>query len=127
MRHRCQLVLLIGSLCGVFPVLAIAGNWGQFRGPNAAGRAERDEKLPDAVGPETNVIWKREFPAGHSSPAIFGDRLYLTAERDDQLLTICLDRQTGRELWQAAAPHAVLEKIHDTASHATPSPATDGK
>ena len=37
-----------------------------------------------------------------------------------------IDRQTGAVLWQAEAPHAVLEEVHTTASLATPSPATDG-
>jgi outer membrane protein assembly factor BamB len=103
-----------------------AGNWPQFRGPNAGGRAERDERLPDQIGPATNVVWKTALPKGHSSPALFGDRIYLTAERDNALLTIGLDRKSGRVLWEAEAPHDVLEEIHATASHATPSPATDG-
>ncbi|MBI3866863.1 MAG: PQQ-binding-like beta-propeller repeat protein [Planctomycetia bacterium] len=107
--------------------LALAGNWGQFRGPNASGRAEREDRLPDEVGPETNVVWKVELPGGHSSPVIFGDRIYLTGKNDDGLRTYCLDRETGKVRWQAPALHKVLEEIHKTASYATPTPATDGK
>ena len=110
-------------ICGV---TVEAGDWPQFRGPNAAGRAEREERLPDEIGPSTNVIWKTELPKGHSSPAIFGDRIYITAERGEQLFTIGLDRNSGRVLWEAEAPHEGLEAIHATGSHATPSPATDG-
>ncbi len=122
-RNFCIAILAGVSLCAA-PLTA--GNWPQFRGPNASGRAERDQRLPDQIGPATNVIWKTALPKGHSSPAIFGDRIYLTAERDERLLTIGLDRQSGRVLWEAEAPHEVLEEIHATASHATPSPATDG-
>src|ERR1041385_8184720 len=82
-----------------------AGNWAQFRGPNATGLAERDEPLPGEVGPTTNVLWKTALPKGHSSPAIFGNRIYLTGQDDGKLLTIALDRQTGEVLWQAEAPH----------------------
>lgn len=103
-----------------------AGNWAQFRGPNASGRPELDAPLPDAIGPTTNVVWKVALPKGHSSPAIFGKRIYVTAERDNKLFTIALDRQTGEKVWEAEAPHEMLEEIHAAASHATPSPATDG-
>jgi outer membrane protein assembly factor BamB len=127
MNRTWMIAALTGALLFAIVPLLHAGNWGQFRGPNATGKAERDDKLPDEIGPEQNVIWKRELLGGHSSPAIFGDRIYLTAEDKDKLLTLCLDRQTGRQLWQAEAPHAELEKIHETASHVTPTPATDGK
>jgi len=103
-----------------------AGNWPQFRGPNASGRAERDEPLPDQIGPDTNVVWKTALPPGHSSPAIFGDRIYVTADREGTLLTMALDRASGELLWQTEAPHETLEDIHNTGSRATPSPATDG-
>src|SRR4029079_7722955 len=66
------------------------------------------------------------LPKGHSSPAIFGDRIYVTGENEEQLLTICLDRRTGQVLWQGGAAESALEEVHNDASHATPSPATDG-
>jgi outer membrane protein assembly factor BamB len=127
MTRTCVTAALVGGLVASLAIPASAGNWNQFRGPNASGRAEREDRLPDEIGPETNVLWKTALPGGHSSPAIFGDRIYLTAAQDDQLLTLCLDRATGKEIWRTEVPHAVLEKVHETASHATPSPATDGK
>src|SRR5262245_47912134 len=127
MRHPLQRSFLTCLLAATIMSPLSAGNWAQFRGPNATGLAERDEPLPKAVGPATNVLWKAALPKGHSSPAIFGNRIYLTGEDDGKLLTIALDRQTGAVLWQAEAPHETLEEVHATASHATPSPATDGK
>src|SRR5206468_3094434 len=55
--------------------------WPQFRGPNGTGRAASDAPLPAQIGPETNVLWKADVPPGHSSPVVFGDRVYLTAAR----------------------------------------------
>ena len=127
MRQLLRSTVLAGAcLCTVAASLP-AGNWAQFRGPNATGRAERDEPLPDQIGPETNMLWKAALPKGHSSPAIFGDRIYVTGEIENQLVTISLDRATGSVLWQTEAPHEALEVVHDTGSHATPSPATDGE
>jgi outer membrane protein assembly factor BamB len=127
MNRGLRLACVGAFLLGLTASPVSAGNWPQFRGPNASGRAEQDAPLPDQVGPETNVVWKTVLPKGHSSPAIFGDRIYLTAERGETLLTIALDRQSGAVVWEAEAPHDALEEVHNTASHATPSPATDGK
>jgi len=101
-----------------------AADWPQFRGPNAVGVAE-GAKLPDKIGPDQNMIWKIELPPGHSSPVVVGNRIYLTAFGDKKLLTIALDRETGRQLWQDESPYKALEKIHTIGSYAQPSPAAD--
>ncbi len=106
---------------------AFAGNWPQFRGPLGAGRAADIAKLPADIGPDSHVAWKTPLPPGHSSPVVFGDRIYVTGVRDDRLVTIGLDRRTGKELWAAAAPHETLEEIHRIGSHAQCTPATDGE
>jgi outer membrane protein assembly factor BamB len=109
----------------VFSANANADNWPQFRGPNASGRAARERPLPTAISLDKS-IWKTELPPGHSSPAIFGDRIYVTAERDKKLWTICLNRTTGDMIWEAEAKHETLEPIHNIGSHAQASPAADG-
>lgn len=126
MRFATTCVSLSALLyCLVSP--AAAEDWPQFRGRNSSGRATTTDPLPTEIGPETNVLWKTALPPGHSSPAIVGDRIYLTAVRDEQLLTLCLDRGDGRLLWEAIAPHETLESIHGIGSYAQPSPAADGE
>ncbi len=103
-------------------------SWKQFRGNDGTARSLSPEKLPDQLDPAKNLAWKAALPPGHSSPIVVGDRIFLTAIRDDdQLLTIGLERTTGRILWIAVAPHKELEKIHRIGSHAQPTPATDGE
>ncbi len=104
-----------------------AAVWPQFRGPGSAGRPVVDAPLPEKIDPASNVVWKVELPPGHSSPAIHGDRLYLTAVRDNRLLTLGIDRGTGAVLWEQEAPHEKLEDLHSIGSYAQSSPATDGK
>jgi outer membrane protein assembly factor BamB len=104
-----------------------ASDWPQFRGPNCSGLAAPDAKLPTAIGPNSSVLWKTAVPPGHSSPVVVGDRAYLTAVQDGKLLTLALDRQDGKVLWQAEAPHRGLEKVHRIGSHAQSSPAADGE
>jgi len=49
--------------------------------------------------PEENVLWKTEVGAGHSSPIVVGGRVLVTSEPD---VLVCLDAETGRELWRKA-------------------------
>jgi outer membrane protein assembly factor BamB len=104
-----------------------ADDWPQFRGPNCSGRAADGLPLPAAIGPDKNVVWKAELPPGHSSPVVVGDRVYVTAVRDKKLLTMALDRRTGKALWEAEAPCQALEKVHQIGSHAQPTPAADAE
>jgi len=103
--------------------------WPQFRGRNASGLAATAHALPTKIGPDTNnIVWKTELPPGHSSPVVFGDRIYVTGIRDEKkLVTIGLDRATGKVLWEKEAPYEKLEKIHGVGSHAQSSPVTDGE
>ncbi len=123
---RC--VVLPGLIfCAAVVSQSRAAEWPQFRGRNCSGLAEANDKLPAEIGPEINVIWKTALPPGHSSPVVFGKQIFLTAVRDQQLLTMALERSTGKILWEAEAPHEKLEAIHRIGSYAQPSPATDGE
>lgn len=103
-----------------------AAVWPQFHGPAGGGHPLIDRPLPEAITPETGVVWKTPLPPGHSSPVIDGDRIYLTAEREDCLLTMAIDRATGEVLWEREAPHGELEDIHRIGSHAQSSCAVGG-
>lgn len=71
------LVLSVGVLALV-PVGSIAGNWPQFRGPG--GDAVVTESFPQEWSAETNVRWRIDNPGeGWSAPAVWGDRVFLTA------------------------------------------------
>jgi outer membrane protein assembly factor BamB len=99
--------------------------WSRFRGPNGSG-ISTSTRLPSEFGPDTNVVWKTELPFGHSSPALTRERIFLTAARGEKLVTICLDRRSGKILWEREAPRARAEKLDTRNGPAGPTPATDG-
>lgn len=103
--------------------------WPQFHGPGGNGVAAASSKVPREFGPSTNVLWKTPLPRGHSSPCIWGNRIYVTGcEADSKNLeTICLDRVTGKVLWRAGVPLEHQEPIHELNSAASSTPATDGE
>jgi len=54
-------------------------NWPQWRGPTGMGISTETE-LPLTWSDEENVLWKTPIEGkGHSSPIIWGDRVFLTA------------------------------------------------
>ena len=101
-------------------------SWSRFRGPNGSG-ISASRGLPSALGPDTNVVWKTALPFGHSSPALTRDRIFLTAARGAQLVTICLDRHTGARLWEREAPRPRVESLDPRNGPAGPTPASDGR
>jgi outer membrane protein assembly factor BamB len=115
----------VATLCLAAPVLR-AADWPRFRGPNGSGVAESGG-LPVEIGPERNVVWKTALPTGHSSPVLLGDRIFLTAADGDRLLTICLRRADGRELWRAEAPRARKEALDRRNGPASASPVADAR
>jgi outer membrane protein assembly factor BamB len=128
---KCRSVRVLPILIGFVFILSGsrvgAENWPQFRGANASGVSRESTPLPADIGPDRHVVWKLPVGRGHSSPVVFGDRVYLTSLRDKQLLTLAIDVVSGEITWEAAAEYAKLESVHRIGSHATPSCATDGE
>jgi outer membrane protein assembly factor BamB len=130
-----------------------AAHWPSFRGPHATGIAE-GFALPTTwdVPSSKEVSWKTPLPGlGHSSPVIWGDRVFVTTAiggtadpelkvgmygdvtpAEDQTVhqfkVLALDRRTGAILWERTAHQGVPRtKRHPKSSHANATPATDGR
>jgi outer membrane protein assembly factor BamB len=127
MRRRIGLAWIALLAAMPFAPDVRASDWPQFRGSNCSGRAAGDTRLPVKIGPNTGVLWKKALPPGHSSPIVVGGRVYLTAVRQKRLLTLALDREDGKVLWEAEAPARMLEQVHRIGSHAQSTPAADGE
>lgn len=102
------------------------GWWPQFRGVDGQGLAE-GQRPPVEFGEEKKLLWKVELGPGHSSPCIWGDKVFLTSFEEGRLWTIGLDRKEGRILWRQAAPAQRLARGSGANSPATPTPACDGQ
>lgn len=108
---------------------ASADNWPCWRGPNGDGSCSEAD-VPLRWSEKENVTWKTEIPGeGHASPIVWGDRVFtVTALLDskDRLL-VCLDRRTGRILWQHTVVTTPIEQKHRLNRYASSTPATDGE
>jgi outer membrane protein assembly factor BamB len=145
-----------GILCYLaFLILGLSAgaetNWPSFHGPGAIGVAEGPTVASWNVEKSENIRWKTPIPGlGHSSPIIWGDRLFVTAavnpkkpaelkvglygdptSSDDvdaqQWKVFCLSKKTGEILWeQTAHEGSPRQKRHPKATHANCTMATDG-
>jgi outer membrane protein assembly factor BamB len=104
--------------------------WTHWRGPSGQGYAD-DDRVPLEWGEDKNVLWKTKLPGqGHSSPIIWGDRIFLTGSSDggSERSVFCVRRSDGKVLWkQTAAKDLGRERTHAWNGHASASCATDGK
>jgi outer membrane protein assembly factor BamB len=125
--HTCLLVLGITALAAQSK--ALGENWPGWRGPRGDGTS-LETRVPTKWSGTDNVAWKTPLPGiGHSSPVVWGDRIFLTtaiAETKDRAL-LCLDRKTGRLLWQKTVLQAPWEAKHGENSYASSTPVTDGE
>lgn len=111
--------------------LASAEDWPGWRGPRGDGTS-LEQNTPQHWNGETgeNIAWKARIPGvGHSSPIIWGDRVFVASclEEEQDRVLICLDRRDGKILWQQTVLEAPLEKHHKLNSRASGTPVTDGQ
>jgi outer membrane protein assembly factor BamB len=142
----CLLLCLLTSA-------ARAQNWPQFRGPAAAGVVEgRATPVRWDAERSVNIRWKVPIPGlAHSSPVVWGNKVFVTTavsvnpkeetrfglygdvapvkeESKHTWKVYCLDKQTGKILWERTAYEGVPKvKRHPKATHASSTPAVDGK
>jgi outer membrane protein assembly factor BamB len=107
-----------------------ANDWPQWRGPKADGVAE-GQRLPLRWSQTENVRWSVKLPGwGTSSPVIYGNRLFVTSEVEQggrkSLLTICFDRDTGKELWRHDFGLGINQRTHEKSNLAANTPAVTG-
>ena len=113
----------------IFASVASAADWPAWRGLRGDGISDEAD-VPTRWSKTENVAWTAPIPGkGHSSPIVFGDRVFVTTclEEEQRHVLVCLDRLTGRQLWEQSTPARLQEKIHRRNSHASSTPATDGK
>jgi outer membrane protein assembly factor BamB len=122
---RC--LLTVPLLAALAAVPASAENWPQWRGPKNDGHSP-EKGIPAEFGPDKNLVWK--FPMasfGSSTPCVWGDRIFLTAQEGTDAFLICVGTD-GKERWRKQMGSGPPSgKADEGANLATPSPSTDGK
>lgn len=105
-----------------------AGDWPWWRGPTFDGKAAGSPPLTWSA--RENVRWRTPIPGrGHASPVVCGDAVYLATadEKAEEIRLLALDRTTGRVRWDTRLHQGGFLHRHQKNSHASATPACDGK
>jgi outer membrane protein assembly factor BamB len=105
--------------------LSAAEDWTRFRGPNGSG-VSKDTGFPAGFSKDKNLQWRTPVRAGKSSPVLTDKHVFLTAAEDGKLFTQCLDRKTGKLLWERFIDQPRTEQVNALNHSAALSPVTDG-
>lgn len=133
----CMLVLMLRGP-------AAGADWPQFRGPNGAGIAASDAQPATVWSDAQGIQWKTNLPGpGSSSPIVWGQRIFVTCytgygaggdggtPEQLQRHLLCLDRQTGKILWEqkvaAELPEDSFRGYLTEHGYASSTPVTDGE
>ena len=97
--------------------------WPQFRGPGGQGIATAAN--PPLIVAKSNAAWAVELAPGHSSPVVWGNKIFLTCFQDKKLDCRAYDRKNGKLLWARAVPAEEIEPTHPFSNPAAPTPAVN--
>ena len=120
-----RLVVLFFFVAG----LIRAENWPGWRGPSGDG-ISAGKGIPTKWSSKENIAWRIAVRGeGHSSPIVWGDKVFLTSsltEKNKRIL-LCIDRLSGQTVWQRDVVQSPPETVHRLNSRASGTPATDGR
>ena len=105
---------------------ASANDWPCWRGPNANSVAD-GRNVPSQWSQTNNIRWSLRLPGwGTSSPVVYGNRVFVTSQVEEDgtksLLTLCFDRETGKELWRHDFGLGVDQSTHKKSNLAVNTP-----
>lgn len=106
---------------------ANAENWPQWRGPSWNGSSP-ERNLPATWSKTENIAWSASLPGpSAATPIVWGDRVFVASTdlANQGLVALCLDRKTGKVLWQRQTGEGLRRDERSTFSSS--SPVTDGQ
>jgi len=117
--------LLIGFCVCLMARVSDAQEWTRFRGPNGSGISDA-ASIP-VQWTDKDYRWNVQLPGmGHSSPVVWGDRVFVSSavEKDATQIVLCLRTSDGGQVWRRNFASATYQK-NAAAAYASATPALD--
>lgn len=102
-----------------------AQEWTRFRGPNGQGHSNA-KNIP-VKWSQTDYLWTADLPgSGHSSPVIWGDKLFITCcdQKQARASILALSTADGKTLWKKDY-ELIDSRMNALNSYAASTPAVD--
>jgi len=110
-----------------FAAGCFAQEWTRFRGPNGTGLSTA-KTIPTKIGNE-HIRWKIELPgSGHSSPVLWGEKVFITTTGDKAggISVLGVSAEDGKVIWKRDFPLTPFAR-HKFNSFAASTPAVDAE
>ena len=129
-------LLFIGYFC-----FAGVEDWSNWRGPNYNGSTSDTFSYPENFSINNGLKWSFDLPgASASTPVVNDDLVFLStvstksSTKDGELLAICLDRKSGKLIWEKNVGSGykpgngdgLTHKLDSKSNYASPSPVAYG-
>jgi len=112
------------------PITFGPNDWPWWRGPNRDGIAVGEQDPPLTWSDTENIIWKTPITGrSHGAASVVGERIFLAVAdpATEKQSVLCLDRATGKPLWETVLHEGGFDKKgNQKSSHASCTPACDG-
>ena len=97
--------LLLGVLIIIMinPSNLFSQDWPQFRGPGRDSKVA-GFKAPKAWPAQLKQLWKVNVGTGDATPVLSGKKLYLSTRQSTDEVVLCIDSETGKEIWKSPYP-----------------------
>ncbi|MCY4352344.1 MAG: PQQ-binding-like beta-propeller repeat protein [Gemmatimonadetes bacterium] len=95
MIYRCYLLIAV-VLC----FSSAHADWPQWLGPNRTGISSETGVLTTWAADGPTVVWQKELGEGFSGISVADGRVYTMFSAGEDEFVICLNEETGREIWR---------------------------
>lgn len=82
----------------------VGADWYRFLGPDLNGKSREIGIRTDWSDGQLPVVWQRAVGEGYSMPSVADGRMFIFDRQGDQARLVCVDSQTGEEIWRATYP-----------------------
>jgi len=98
--------LIISVLVTLFVLsssVSLCQDWPQWRGTDRDGKIT-GFKAPAVWPSDMKQAWKVNVGSGDATPVLAGNKIYLNTRQGDQEIVLCLEAETGKEVWKTSYP-----------------------
>ena len=119
----CSVVVLVAFTSSNAP--SSSTDWPQWRGPNRDGRSTETGILKTWPAEGPKVLWRVPLANGFSAVTVANGKAYTMFSDDTDELALCVEANTGKEIWRFKSDRNYVERQGGDGPRATP--LVDGK
>lgn len=124
-RRSISRIVRTAALAGALLTLpTFAADWPQYRGPRSDGHSD-DTGVAKNFTANPKLVWKAPIGEGFGTFAVVGDKAFIFVKRDARETLICMNANTGKEIWARPLGETIKDSGDDR-SNPRSTPAVSG-